>query len=80
MFCLAQPTTTQPMLFIDVHVTDFAPRFKYICNECQYYEKSYVEDCANLPISTVYALEDLNKKLDVFSDLVSQCIERHALL
>ena len=39
-----------------------------------------MEDCANLPVSIVYALEDLNEKLDVFSDLVLQCIERHTLL
>ena len=60
--------------FIDVRVTHFAPRFKYICNECQYYEKSYVEDCSNLPVSIVYALEDPNQKLYVFSNSSSSSI------
>ena len=39
-----------------------------------------MEDCANLPLSVVYALEDPNEKLDVFSGLILQCIERHAPL
>ena len=48
MYCMPCSTDHNAAhAFIDVRVTHFAPRFKYICNECQYYEKSYVEDCSN---------------------------------
>ena len=69
-----------PYACIDIRVRRFAPTFKYIRNERQFNEESYVEDCANLPLSVVYALEDPNEKLDVFSGLILQCIERHAPL
>ena len=52
-----------PYACIDIRVTRFAPRFKYIRNERQFNEESYVEDCANLPLSVVYALEDPNENL-----------------
>ena len=40
MYCLAQPSLTA------IRVTRFPPRFKYIGNEGQYNQKSYVEDSA----------------------------------
>ena len=39
-----------------------------------------MEVCANFPLSVVDALEDPNEKLDAFSELILQCIERHAPL
>ena len=69
-----------PYACIDIRVTRLAPRFKYIRNERHFNEESYVEDCANLPLSVVYVLEDPNEKLDVFNDHILQCIGRHAPL
>lgn len=36
---------------MDIRVSHLAPISEYICNDRQYNEKLYVEDCPSLPLS-----------------------------
>lgn len=69
-----------PYVCINVRTTRFIPRYKYIRNEKQYREATYVEDAFSLPFSVIYAIEDPNEKLEIFNNLLIQCIDRHAPL
>ena len=56
------------------------PRYKYIRIEKNYQQAKYIEDVSSLPFSMIYGIEDPNKKLEIFNDLLSECINNHAPL
>ncbi|XP_057296305.1 uncharacterized protein LOC130625270 [Hydractinia symbiolongicarpus] len=56
------------------------PRFKYIRDYKNYILNDYVTDFSQLPLSVVYSSESADDKLDIFNELISSCIERHAPL
>ena len=62
---------------INVRVSRFTPRCKYIQNEKSFKESEYVQDFMTLPLSLVYAMESPDEKLDVLNTLITDCIDRH---
>ena len=69
-----------PYACINIRTTRFMQRYKYIRNESQFREVAYVEDVSSLPLSIIYGIEDPNEKLEIFNNLLTQCIDRHAPL
>ena len=58
----------------------YQPRFKYIRDNSKLVLEDLKADFQKLPFSTVYAMEDPEDKLDIFNNLVTECIDRHAPL
>ena len=52
-----------PYVCVNARVTRFLPRYKYIRNERNYNEVSFVEDVKNIPINIVYGVDDPDEKL-----------------
>ena len=65
---------------VNVRVSKFTPRYKYIRNEKSFKETEYIQDFMTLPLSLVYAMESPDEKLDVLNTLITDCIHRHAPL
>ena len=65
---------------VNVRVSRFTPRYKYIRNEKSFKEPEYVQDFMTLPLSLVYAMESPDEKLDVLNTFITDCIDRHAPL
>ena len=67
-----------PYALVDIRVQRFTPRFKYIRNEKHFDDKAFVEECSNLPLSVVFGIDDPNEKLEIFTNLLLQCLNKHA--
>lgn len=67
-----------PYALVDIRVQRFTPRFKYIRNEKHFDDKAFVEECSNLPFSVVFGIDDPNEKLEIFTNLLLQCLDKHA--
>ena len=65
---------------INIKVTRFQPRYKYIRDERHFDESKFREDFANLPFSIINAFPETDEKLDILNSLITDCIERHAPL
>jgi hypothetical protein len=73
-------TLLSPYTCINVRVTKFRPRHKYIRDERQFNAKEFHEDFVSLPFSAIHAYENMDDKLGTFNDLLNKCLERHAPL
>ena len=67
-----------PYVCVNARVTRFLPRYKYIRNEQNYNEVSFVEDVKNIPMNIVYGVDDPDEKLELFNTMFLNCLERHA--
>ena len=67
-----------PYVCVNARVTRFLPRYKYIRNERNYNEVSFVEDVKNIPMNIVYGVDDPDEKLELFNTMFLNCLERHA--
>ena len=65
---------------INIKVTRFQPRYKYIRDERQFDESIFIEDFSKLPFSIINAFPETEGKLDILNDLITGCIDRHAPL
>ena len=65
---------------INVRIERYQPRFKYIRDNSKLIVEDFKADFQKLPLSTVYAMEDPEDKLDIFNTLVAESIDPHALL
>ena len=69
-----------PYIGINAKVERYKPRFKYIRDNSNLVLEDLTADFRKLPFSTVYAMEDPEDTLDIFNNLVAECIDRHAPL
>lgn len=65
---------------INVRITRFVPRYKFIRNEKNFNADAFIEDFERLPLSIVYSTEDPDMQVDLLSSLIRECIDRHAPL
>ncbi len=65
---------------INIKVTRFETRYKYIRCEKNFNELNFVKDFKTLPFSVIYGVADPDEKLDILNSLITECIERHAPL
>ena len=56
------------------------PKYKYIRIEKNYQQAKYIEDVSFLPFSMIYGIEDPTENLEIFKDILSECINNHAPL
>ena len=66
-----------PYIIVNIRVTRFIPRFKYIRNEKTLNAEQFTTDFSQLPFNLVYAVPDPNDKLGIFNDLVQSCLDKH---
>ena len=69
-----------PYVCINVRITRFVPRYKFIRNEKNFNADAFIEDFERLPLSIVYSTEDPDMQVDLLSSLIRECIDRHAPL
>lgn len=69
-----------PYLIVNARLNRFEPRFKYIRSERLFSPEAFLQDISELPFSTVYAVDDIDEKIDIFNELLRSCIDRHAPL
>ena len=65
---------------INVRITRFVPRYKFIRDEKNFNADAFIEDFEQLPLSIVYSTEDPDMQVDLLSSLIRECIDRHAPL
>ena len=69
-----------PYACLNIRVERFVPRYKLIRNERRFQEEEYIRDFTSLPFSIIQIVDDPDEKLDMFTNLITECIERHAPL
>ena len=69
-----------PYVCINVRITRFVPRYKFIRNEKNFNADAFIEDFEQLPLSIVYSTDDPDMQVDLLSSLIRECIDRHAPL
>ncbi len=69
-----------PYACLNIRVERFVPRFKIIRNERGFQEEEYIRDFTSLPFSVIQVVDDPEEKLEMFTNLITECIERHAPL
>ena len=65
---------------INVRITRFVPRYKFIRNEKNSNADAFIEDFEQLPLSIVYSADDPDMQVDLLGSLIRECIDRHAPL
>ena len=65
---------------INVRITRFVPRYKFIRNEKNFNADAFIEDFEQLPLSIVYSTDDPDMQVGLLSSLIRECIGRHAPL
>ena len=58
----------------------YQPRFKYISDNSKLILEDFKAVFQKLTFSTVYTMEDPEDKLDIFNNLVTECVHRNAPL
>ena len=64
---------------INIKVTRFQIRHKFIRNLKNFDESSFIEDFKTLPFAASFGVSDPDEKLEILSSLSKECIDRHAL-
>ena len=65
---------------INIKVTRFQIRHKFIRNLKNFDESSFIEDFKTLPFAASFGVSDPDEKLEILSSLIKECIDRHAPL
>ena len=65
---------------VNVRVSRYQPRYKYIRNIKIFNEKSFLEDFSTLPLSVTAYPDDHNDQLQTLNHLFREYLERHAPL
>ncbi len=63
-----------------MRVCKFEPRYKFLRNEKQFNEQSFIEDISMLPPNLVYGIDDPDEKLEIFTSMFKSFLEKHAPL
>ena len=69
-----------PFACLNIRVKRFVPRFKMIQNERGFKKEEFVREFTSLPFSIIHVADDSEEKLEMFTNLITECIERHAPL
>ena len=69
-----------PYVIMNVRFPKYEPRFKYIRDEKTLDMNDFLEDVKNLPFSIIYAMDDVDDKVNMFNSLFLGCIDTHAPL
>ena len=69
-----------PYICLNVRVTRFMPRYKYIRDERNLDLDAFKQEFEQLPLSLVYSTNDPEMQLDLLNTLIRECIDRHAPL
>ena len=78
--CLSICNHDVPYAIINIRVTRFAPRYKYIRNEKNLDNELFKQDFASLPLHFVYGFDSPDDMVDALNSLIKESIERHAPL
>ncbi|PFX25164.1 hypothetical protein AWC38_SpisGene10187 [Stylophora pistillata] len=65
---------------INIKVTRFKIRHKFIRNLKNFDESSFIEDFKPLPFAASFGVSDPDEKLEILSSLIKECIDKHAPL
>ena len=65
---------------VNIKVTRFQPRYKYIRDERNLDETAFIEDVKGLPMSAVYGVDDPEEQLEMFNTMLLDCLNSHAPL
>ena len=65
---------------INIKVTRFQTRHKFIRNLKNFDESSFIDDFKTLPFAASFGVFDPDEKLEILSSLIKECIDRHAPL
>ena len=65
---------------VNIKVTRFQPRYKYIRDERNFDEAAFIEDVKGLPMSAVYGVDDPEEQLEMFNTMLLDCLNSHAPL
>ena len=65
---------------INIKVTRFQTRHKFIRNLKNFDESSFIDDFKTLPFAASFGVSDPDEKLEILSSLIKECIDRHAPL
>ncbi|XP_048583248.1 uncharacterized protein LOC125562941 [Nematostella vectensis] len=65
---------------MNIRVTRFTPRYKYIRDERNFDKHAITNDIKQLPLSIVYSTRDPEMQLEMLNTLLRECIDRHAPL
>ena len=69
-----------PYTCLNIRADRFVPRFKMIRKKRGFKEEKFVRDFTSLLFSVIQATDDSEEKLEMFTTLITDCIERHAPL
>ena len=69
-----------PYCTLNIRISRYAPRYKFIRNEKQFNENAFVEDFSTIPFQVLYGLEDPDEKVEILQTLIQECLKRHAPL
>ena len=78
--CLSICNHDVPYAIINIRVTRFAPRYKYIRSEKNLDNELFKQDFASLPLHFVYGFDSPDDMVDALNSLIKESIERHAPL
>ena len=65
---------------INIKVTRFQPKYKFIRNERNFDETAFKEDFAALSFTIIDTFPDTDEKLHILNTLITDCIQHHAPL
>ena len=68
-----------PYTRLNIRVERFVPCFK-IQNERGFKKEEFIREFTSLPFSIIQVADDPKEKLEMFTNLITECIERHAPL
>jgi len=69
-----------PYVCINVRVTRFEPRHKFIRSLRNLDESALIDDLSHLDFSAIYETNDPDKQVEILNGLISICLEKHAPL
>ncbi len=69
-----------PYATINVRITEFVPRYKYIRSERKMNLSAFKQDFSALPLQVIYGVESPDDMVQSLNSLVKECIDRHAPL
>ena len=78
--CSNESDHDAPYACLNIHVERFVPRFKMMQNERGFKKEEFIRDFTSLPFSIIQVADDPEEKLEMFTNLVTGCIEGHAPL
>ena len=69
-----------PYICLNVRTTRLIPRFKFIRHEENFDAVTFCHDFEQLPLSIVYSTDDPDTQVELLTNLICECLERHAPL